>query len=184
MELGMSLADVMSEECGLGGLCGRLSHFVTEENWDGIADYAGDETAKAISREVDSHGRGEYLALLGQIAKEETAKLNQEIKQAFKDASSFQLRGSLGDKLIQLHKRTDDGKPNLLAVAFADRLTDLVFPAADRAAKPTNLKVKEKPSPEAEKYLELLFEELRVLGVLPFGGSYLTYWQTTYILRP
>jgi len=58
--------------------------------------------------------------------------------------------------LMQFQERTDDcnRRSNLLAAAFADRLTDLVFPAADRAARLTSLMVREKPSPEAEKYLE------------------------------
>jgi Domain of unknown function (DUF4145) len=154
--LSVSLSEVIDEESWRGKLFERLRRLVAEENWNGIGDCIGDETAAVIKRGVDSVGRDEYTARLGQIAKEETDKLNRQIKQALKDATSFQLRGSLGDKLIQLHKRTDDQNRTygLLAVAFADRLTDLVFPAAERAAKLANLIVKERPSPEAEKYLE------------------------------
>lgn len=96
------------------------------------------------------------MAMLRQMAQEETEKLEREIKQALEDATSFELRGSLGDRLVQFNQRADqqDRKSNLLAVAFADRLTDLVFPAAERAAKLTNLIVKERPTREAEKYLE------------------------------
>ena len=154
--LSVSLADIMDEESSRGRLFERLRRLVAEENWGGIADYVGEETTAVIKRDVDSVGRDEYTARLGQIAKEETDKLNRAIKQALKDATSFQLRGSLGDKLIQLHRRADDHdrKYGLLAVVFADRLTDLVFPAAERAAKLTNLIVREKPTPEAERYLE------------------------------
>jgi hypothetical protein len=154
--LSVSLGDIMSEASGGGGLFEQLRRLVAKENWDGIADNFGDETATTIKKEVKARGKDELVALLGQIAKEKTEKLNREIKQALKDATSFQLRGSLGDKLLQLHKRADDQtrKYGLLAVAFADRLTDLVFPAAERAAKLTNLIVKERPTPEAEKYLE------------------------------
>jgi hypothetical protein len=154
--LSVSLGDIMSEESGGGGLFEQLSRLVAKENWDGIAYNFGDETVATIKKEVEARGKYELVALLGQIAKEKTEKLNREIKQALKDATSFQLRGSLGDKLLQLHKRADDQtrKYGLLAVAFADRLTDLVFPAAERAAKLTNLIVKERPTPEAEKYLE------------------------------
>ena len=153
MHLSISLGDLLSDEVNLAGVFGRL---VDEENWDEIAGWLGYETAKVLRRDVEERGKDELVALLRQMAKEETEKLEREIKQALKDATSFELRGSLGDRLVQFNKRADqqDRKSNLLAAAFADRLTDLVFPAAERAAKLTNLIVKERPTPEAEKYLE------------------------------
>ena len=153
MHLSISLGDLLSDEVNLAGVLGRL---VDKEKWDEIADWVSYETAKALKRDVEERGKDELVASLRQMAKEETEKLEREIKQALKDATSFEFRGSLGDKLIQFNKRADqqDRQSNLLAVAFADRLTDLVFPAAERAAKLTNLIVKERPTPEAEKYLE------------------------------
>lgn len=119
-DLSVSLGDIMHEESSGGRLFEILRRLVTEENWDGIADYFGDETVATIKKEVESHGRDELVELLGQIAKEKTDKLNREIKEALRDATSFQLRGSLGDKLIQLHKRADEDQRRyrLLAVAF------------------------------------------------------------------
>ena len=99
-DLSVSLDDIMSEESGGAGLFEQLRRLVAKENWDGIADYFGDETAATIKKEVESRGKDELVVLLGQIAKEKTDKLNREIKQALKDATSFQLRGSLGDKFF------------------------------------------------------------------------------------
>src|SRR5262245_5154865 len=58
--------------------------------------------------------------------------------------------------LGQLDRRRDsqEQRHSLLALALADRLTDLVFPAAERASKLNDLIIREKPSPQAEGYLE------------------------------
>jgi hypothetical protein len=112
--------------------------------------------AGVLREDVESCRKEDLTAILRQLAKEETEKLNKEIKDALKNATSIQYRGSLGDVLSQVYRRADDHKRRyrLLAVAFADRLTDLVFPAAERAANLSELSAKEKPTVEAEKYLE------------------------------
>lgn len=152
-ELEISLGDLLREEVNLAGTLVRL---VDRDDWDEIARCFSSELTEGLKKDVESHGKEDLLGLLRRIAKDETEKLNKEIKQALKDATSFQFRGSLGDKLVQFHKRAElqNRKSNLLAVAFADQLTDLVFPAADRAAKLSELIVKERPTREAEKYLE------------------------------
>ncbi len=132
-----------------------LSRLVRQEDWKGIAAL-GDEVVGSVRGLIDTHGKDKCLLLLKSLAEEHADRFNKEIKQALKGVTSFHIRGALGEKLIQLEKRAEDKqrRANLLTIAFADRLTDLVFPAADRAAKLTNLIVKDKPSPEAERYLE------------------------------
>jgi hypothetical protein len=153
-ELGLEIDSIMDEEPA--ETFRWLIQLVRQENWHQIHDYLGEEMAEAIRGQRDSLGREEYLAFLERIAKEETDKLNREIKQSLTSVSSFQIRGYLGDKLSQFDRRGEHKKrkSNLLAVAFADRLTDLVFPAADRASRLADLIVRVKPSPEAEKYLQ------------------------------
>ena len=134
-----------------------LSRLVKQEDWKGIAAHYSDEVVDSLRGLIDTcGGKDQCLHLLRSLAEKDADRFNKEIKQALKDASSFHIRGALGEKLIQLEKRAEDKqrRANLLTIAFADRLTDLVFPAADRAAKLTNLIVKDKPSPEAERYLE------------------------------
>ena len=132
-----------------------LSRLVRQEDWKGIAAL-GDEVVGSVRGLIDTHRKDKCLLLLKSLAEEHADRFNKEIKQALKGVTSFHIRGALGEKLIQLEKRAEDKqrRANLLTIAFADRLTDLVFPAADRAAKLTNLIVKDKPSPEAERYLE------------------------------
>jgi hypothetical protein len=160
MHLSISLGDMLSELDESKGIWGHVRSLVIHENWAGIAEFYGNEFAETVKRLVSSIGMEESLKLLEKLSKEDADKLSQllseGVKQALKNASSFQLRGSLGEKLIQFHNRDAHGirQSTLLAVAFADRLTDLVFPATDRAAKLTDLIVKQKPSPQAEKYLE------------------------------
>lgn len=153
--LQVSLGDLWSDEENLDSVR-FLVRLIDREGWDEIASYFGREFAEDLNEKVQSLGKRNLLGLLGQMIKDETEKLNSEIKQALKNATSFQFRGSLGDKLVQFHKRASvqNRKSNLLAIAFADRLTDLVFPAAERAAKLSELIVKERPTREAEKYLE------------------------------
>ena len=133
-----------------------LSELVAHENWTTMAFWYGEDTAERVRREMESQGKHEFREYLRRLAKEETDKLSREIKQVLNNASSFQVRGSLGDKLVELDKRAQNRKrkSDLLAVAFADALADLVFPAAERAAKLAELIVKDKPSREAEKYLQ------------------------------
>ncbi len=150
--------DMIRDDETLLGAYRMLQDLISQEDWQGLEDLVGVETAEVIRSDIgaDPAGKDEYLELYRKFAEEDTTKFNEEIKQALKDASSFQVLGSLGEKFIQLDRRIEDSnrKSNLLAVAFADRLTDLIYPAAERAAKLTKLIVKIKPSPEAEKYLE------------------------------
>ena len=133
-----------------------LSRLVKQEDWKGIAANFSDEVVDSVRGLIDAHGKDKCLLLLRSLAEKDADRFNEEIKQALEDASSFHIRGALGEKLIQLEKRAEDKqrRTNLLRIAFADRLTDLVFPAADRAARLTSLIVKDKPSPEAERYLK------------------------------
>lgn len=153
-EFGIEIEMIRDEEPV--ALTRYLAQLVKQEDWKGIAAYFSDELLDSVRKLIDTHGKDKCLLLLRTLAEEDADRFNKEIKQALKDASSFHVRGALGEKLIQLEKRAEDKqrKANLLTIAFADRLTDLVFPAADRAAKLTNLIVKDKPSPEAERYLE------------------------------
>lgn len=152
--LQVSLNDLLSDEDL--HVFEMLARLVDREDWDKIASYLSSELAADLKAKVQSDGKKNLLGSLRRIIKNETEKQNIEIKQALKNATSVQLRGSLGDKLVQFHKRAglQNRKSNLLAVAFADRLTDLIFPAADRAAKLSELIVRERPTQEAEKYLE------------------------------
>ena len=142
--------DMIHDDETLAGTYRMLQNLIKRRDWKGLENLLGAETAEFV-RGADPAGE-----LCKKLAEEHTAKFNQEIKQALKDASSFQVLGSLGEKFIELDKRIEDRnrKSNLLAVAFADRLTDLIYPAAERAAKLAKLIIKIKPSPEAEKYLE------------------------------
>jgi hypothetical protein len=119
MHVSISLGDLLSDEVSLAGV---LGHLVDEEKWDEIADWVSCETANALKRDLEEHGKDEFVALLRRMAKEETEKLEREIKQALKNATSFEFRGSLGDKLIRFNRRADqlDRQSNLLA--FAARL--------------------------------------------------------------
>lgn len=154
-DLQIPLEEIWNEEDS-GGTFYRLSRLVGQNNWSGIANLVGDEFAEKIRKMDESIGRNQFVTLLKEVAERNTERFSREIKQALKDASSFQLRGSLGDIWIQLERRADDHKrkSNLLALALADRLTDLIFPAAERAATLSELVVREGPTPEAEKYLE------------------------------
>ncbi|SRR5216683_773447 len=152
-DLGVSLGEILRDEVNLAEM---LVPLVDREDWDEIARRFSRELTEGLREDVQSHGKEDLLRLLRRMDKDETEKLNREIKKALKDATSFQLRGALGDILVQFYRRAElqNRKSNLLAVAFADRLTDLVFPAAERAAKLSELIVRERPTGEAEKYLE------------------------------
>jgi hypothetical protein len=152
-EFKISLGDLMEEEVNAWESLHRL---VAQENWEVIGNRYSERFVKTIKREVESRGKDEFVVVLRQLAKEESEKLNKEISDVLKNATSIQSRGSLGDVLSQVYKRADDHdrRYRLLAAAFADRLTDMVFPAAERAAKLTEMSAKEKPTVEAEKYLE------------------------------
>ena len=152
-EFGMSLGGLMEGEVNAWETLHRL---VTQENWEVIGNLYSERFVKTIKRVLESGGKDDLMIALQKLAKEETEKLNKEIKDALKNATSIQSRGSLGDILSQVYKRADDHdrRYRLLAAAFADRLTDLVFPAAERAAKLSEMSAKEKPTIEAEKYLE------------------------------
>jgi hypothetical protein len=128
--LSISLGDML-RELDESGIWGHVRSLVIHENWAGIAEFYGNEFAETVKRLVNSIGMEESLKLLEKLSKEDADKLSGAIKQALKNASSFQLRGSLGEKLIQFHNRDAHGirQSALLAAAFADRLTDLVFPA-------------------------------------------------------
>lgn len=153
-EFEKSLGELMNEEVNAWEI---LRGLVAQKKWEEIGNRGfSDGIVHTIKRVTKSLGEGELEDILRKLAKDETEKLNKEIKDALKNATSIQFRGSLGDKLSQVYKRADDHKRRyrLLAAAFADRLTDLVFPAAERAAKLSELNAKKKPTLEAEKYLE------------------------------
>ena len=153
-EFGMALGDLMDEEVNAWEI---LRGLVAQEDWEEIGNrgFSGG-IVNTIKREVESRGKDDLMVALRNLAKEETEKLNKEIKDALKNATSIQSRGSLGDVLSQVYRRADDHnrRHRLLAAAFADRLTDLVFPAAERAAKLSELSARDKPTVEAGKYLE------------------------------
>lgn len=138
--------------------CEYLYDLLEKEEWGELGSLIGDEEVETMKAdiELDSQAKADYLANWKEMAIEETDRFNRNIKQSLKDATSSQVLGSLGHKLLGFDKVTDDleKKANFLAVAFTDRLTDLIFPAAQRAARLTNLIVKDAPSPEAEKFLE------------------------------
>jgi len=104
--LRVSIDELLGDEVELNvaGLANRLNRLVWQENWDKIAEIFDDKTAKAWRKEVELHGKDKLTGSLAQLAKLATEKLNREIKQALKNATSFQLRGSLGE-LRSWHSR-------------------------------------------------------------------------------
>ncbi len=152
-EFGMSLGDLMDGEVNAWE---TLRTLVEQDNWEAIESRFSNGIVNTVRREVGSRGKDDLIIVLRKLAKQETEKLNKEIKDALKNATSIQSRGLLGDILSQVYRRADDHdrRYRLLAAAFADRLTDLVFPAAERAAKMSEMSAREKPTAEAEKYLE------------------------------
>ena len=138
------------------GLYKSLANLVGEDKWDELSRRVPQETAANLKLIADQRGKEKCIDILRTLATKEAARAAETIRQTIRSATSFHVRGSLGDALVQLHERAEEQelRSNLLAIAFADRLTDLVFPAADRAAKLTNLIVRQQPSREAENYLE------------------------------
>lgn len=156
-ELEIELASLVlpKEAYSSEGLCNRLAELVREDRWDEVSRRVP-KIAATIRAIADQSGKDECIDTLRTLGAEEAARATETIRQSIRGATSFHVRGSLGDALVQLHRRAEEQnlKSNLLAIAFADRLTDLVFPASERAARFTELVVRQQPSPQAGKYLE------------------------------
>jgi hypothetical protein len=91
------------------------------------------------------------------IIKREPIRMREKAGNRLRKLISITVRGSLGEKLALVGKTerlTDVPKEDLLTIAFADKLIELIPEAAARANEIVDLSVREATSESAESYLE------------------------------
>jgi len=157
-ELKVEVDEILDEqeESAFLRLASSIRRLVEEDDWGALVELIGSETTANIRQQVNEMGKLQFLNSLQQMSRRNSEDLIRAVKKTLMDAVSFHVRGSLGEKLAELHERADkqSRKSDLLILAFTDRLTDLIFPAAERAAKLTDLIAREGVNTAAEKYLE------------------------------
>ena len=113
-------------------------------------------TVKRLKAAYEGGGKDGFRQEGDRIVQREGRRIPGEAEKRLRRLTSISVRGSLGEKLALIsHARfAAIDEEDLLTIAFAYKLVDLIPMAADRAKQVSDIIVREATSERAEKYLE------------------------------